>query len=99
MLPGIYLRHRDFMQGTSVVCNNDDVVLHIHSIQVEGNDSMENNHSSYTSQLNITYSTSLFGSTVVCAYDNGTEVTIIGSRIVTSNTKCMHSIIKRLCAC
>ena len=85
----IFLRHREFMQGVSAVCSNNDVILHAVSLHVESFDT-ENNCSSYTSQLNITYSTSLIGSTIVCAYDNGTQVIPVDSRSITSN-KCMHS--------
>ena len=77
------------MQGTSQTCDNGDVILNVYSLQVEGMD--DSNYSSYTSQLNITYSTSLIGSTVVCEYDNGIQVTPIGSKIITSNAKCMHN--------
>ncbi len=73
MIPRLVLRHRDFMQGISQACNNDDVILRAYSLQVEIIDT-ENDYSSYTSQLNITYSASLIGSSVVCAYDNGTQV-------------------------
>ena len=69
---------------------HDDVILHAYTLKVETTDT-ENDYSSYTSQLNITYSTSLIGSTVVCAYENGTQVTRVGSRIITTNTKSMHN--------
>ena len=85
----VFLHHREFVQGVSAVCTNDDVILHTVSLHVESFD-MENNCSSYTSQLNITYSASLIGSTIVCAYDNGTQVIPVDSRSITSNT-CMHS--------
>ena len=88
MMPHLFLRHRHFVQGVSQACINDDMIMHAYSLQVETNDT-ESNYSSYTSQLNITYSTSLIGSTVVCAYDNGTQVTLIGSEIIT--TKCMNN--------
>jgi hypothetical protein len=88
MIPHLVLRHRYFMQGISQACNDDDVILRAYSLQVEAIDS-EHDYSSYTSQLNVTYSTSLIGSTVVCAYDNGTQVTHIGSQITT--TKCRHN--------
>ena len=90
MIPRLFLRHRYFMQGISQACNNDDVILHAYSLQVETIDT-ENNYSSYTSQLKITYSTSLIDHTVVCAYDNGTQVIHIGSEIITRNTKCTHN--------
>ena len=88
MMPHLFLRHRYFMQGISQACNNDDVMLRAYSLQVETIDT-ENDYSSYTSQLNITYSTSLIGSTVVCAYDNGTQVIHIGSEIIA--IKCMNN--------
>jgi hypothetical protein len=88
MIPHLFLRHRYFMQGISQACNDDDVILHAYSLQVEAIDS-KHDYSSYTSQLNVTYSTSIIGSTVVCAYDNGTQVTHIGSKIIASTTKCM----------
>ena len=78
------------MQGISQACNNDDVMLRAYSLQVETIDS-GNDYSSYTSQLNITYSTSVIGSTVVCAYDNGTQIIHIGSEIITTNIKCMNN--------
>ena len=91
MISELYLRHREFLQGTSQTCKNNDVILHAYSLQV-GTIDTENGYNSYTSQLNITYSTSLIGSTVVCAYENGTQVTHTGSKIITTNTKCMHNI-------
>ena len=94
MISPLYLRHRDFIQGTSQACNNDvsDVYLHVYSLQVENID-IEDNYSSscYISQLNITFSTSVIGSTVVCVYDNGTQEVPIGSKIITSNTKSMYN--------
>ena len=85
MAPRLFLRHREFVSGASVVCNNGNIVLR--SLQVD----IENSSYCYTSQLNITYSRSLVGSTVaiVCAYDNGTQDIPVGSRTIIPNSKCM----------
>ena len=60
MISPLYLRHRDFIQGTSQACNNDvsDVSLHVYSLQVENID-IEDKYSCYISQLNIIFSTSI----------------------------------------
>ena len=89
MVPRLLLRHREFVSGASVVCTNGNIVLH--SLQVD----TENSSYYYTSQLNITYSMSLIGSTIFCAHDNGTQDIPIGSKTITPNSKCMpdHAII------
>ena len=67
----IFLRHREFRStlGTSGVCNNGDIVIH----------SLRADSSCYTSQMNILFSANLNGSTVACAYDNGTATVGVGS--------------------
>ena len=86
MVPRLLLRHREFVSGASVVCNNGNIVLR--SLQVD----IENSSYCYTSQLNITYSRSLIGSTIFCAYDSGTQDIPTGSKTITPNSKCMPDL-------
>ena len=79
MVP-IFLRHRDFTPGTSRVCNNGDMI--IRSLRAESN--------CYVSQMNILFSANLNGSTVACAYDNGTATVGVGSMSIMAIKKCTN---------
>ena len=76
----VFLRHRDFIEGTTqpTVCNSGEIV--IRTLRVESN--------CYTSQMNISFSNALINSTVACAYDNGTRAVVIGSMSIEASKKC-----------
>jgi hypothetical protein len=76
----VFLRHREFIAGTTepTVCNRGSLV--IQSIGVES--------SCYTSQLNVLFNASLIGRTVTCVYDNGSVAIEIGSLSISGNKKC-----------
>ena len=79
-VPVIFLRHRDFITGTtqSMVCNGGEII--IRSLRVESD--------CYTSQMDISFSNTLINRTVICAYDNGTHAVDVGSVSVGATKKC-----------
>ena len=76
----VFLRHRDFIAGTTqpIVCNGGEIV--IRSLRVESD--------CYTSQMNISFSNALINRTVVCAYDDGTRAVEVGSMSIGATKKC-----------
>ena len=79
-VPVIFLRHRDFITGTTqpIVCNGGEIV--IRSLRVESD--------CYTSQMNISFSNTLINRTVVCAYGNGSYAVDVGSVSIGATKKC-----------
>ena len=71
----IVLRHSQFTapQGATGECDDGLISIRGHSLRVSGD--------CYTSQLNITVSSSLNNQTVECAYSGG-ETSIVGSSII-----------------
>ena len=71
----IVLRHSQFtsLEGATGECNSGLVMIAGHSLRVEGD--------CYTSQLNITVSSSLNSQTVECAYSGG-ETSVVGSSTI-----------------
>ena len=76
----IVLLHSRFDSGTNGTCNdtNSSVVIVGESIEVNG--------SKYTSQLNISFSSSLIGKTVNCVRDDGQDTSVISNYTITSGT-------------
>ncbi len=76
----VFLHHRDFITGTTqpMVCNGGAIV--IRSLRVESN--------RYTSQMNISFSSTLINRTVDCAYDNGTLAVEVGSISIGTTKRC-----------
>ena len=74
----IVLLHSRFDNGTSGTCNdiNNSVTIVGESIEVNG--------SKYTSQLNISFSSSLIGKTVNCVRDNGQDISVVLNYTITS---------------
>lgn len=81
----ISLRHTKFKTQTAVgECNNGSI--RGHGVSVIGN--------CYTSQLNVSVSSSLSGKTVECLYDDGLTTTTIGNHsiIITSGIQLLSMI-------
>ena len=74
----IILLHSRFDNGTSGICNdiNNSVIIVGESIEVNG--------SKYTSQLNISFSSSLIGKTVNCVRDDGLYDSVVLNYTITS---------------
>ena len=75
----IVLLHSRFDNGTSVTCNdiNNSVIIVGESIEVNG--------SKYTSQINISFSSSLIGKTVNCVRDDGLNDSVVSNYTITSD--------------
>jgi hypothetical protein len=76
----VFLRHRDFIVGVTqpMVCNGGEIV--IRSLRIESG--------CYTSQMNISFSSTLINRTVACAYDNGTLAVEVGSMSIGATKRC-----------
>ena len=72
----ITLFHSRFNEtgGDIGTCNDGDIMGH--SVRVKDN--------CYTSEINVTVSSSLIGKTIECSHDNGTAAEVIGSYSLTS---------------
>ena len=73
----IILLHSRFDNGTSGKCNdiNNGVIV---------GESIEVNGSKYTSQINISFSSSLIGKTVNCVRDDGLNDSVVSNYAITS---------------
>ena len=69
----IILLHRYFLSAAGA-CNNEAIVAR--SLSIEGNN--------YTSQLNVTVTSDIAGTTVVCGYDNHTHYIIQNLTVIPS---------------
>ena len=72
----IVLFHNRFdgPRGANGTCNDGDIMGHIFRVK----------DSYYTSEINVTVSSSLIGKTIRCSHDNGTAVEVVGSYSFTS---------------
>ena len=83
----IVLLHSRFDNGTNGTCNdiNNSVTIVGESIEVNG--------SKYTSQLNISFSSSLIGKTVNCVKDDGLNASVVSNYTITSDINIIDIII------
>ena len=83
----INLLHSRFDSGTSGTCNdiNNSVIIVGESIEVNG--------SEYTSQLNISFSSSSIGKTVNCVRDDGLNDSVISNYTIPSDINIIGIII------
>ena len=70
----IVLHHNLYDEGIVTVgtCNNGSIVGRI----------IRSDNGSYTSRLNVTFTSDLRGMTIECAHDDGVAVSVVGNRTI-----------------
>ena len=72
----LVLLHNRYGEGIIGACNNNNIVGRI----------IKFDNGSYTSQLNVTFTSDLRGVTIECAHDDGFAVSVVGNRTIIDTT-------------